>query len=632
MFYRRMTFQVLLATFLSIYISIAAYTVLLPMLFILDAAETADFWRRMFLVVNTVGPLATALVYLFYRPVAAVLRSLEEGKAADAAMISRAQRSFRSVEGFLFMVGVLAYLLGALLNLLLALGSGAALDPRYWLFRFILAISFGLLNGMVSARMVNLAWIGAKHRLGITQLGEKRQHSTTLRKLGLPIALLLLVVLVFSILAILYYGYQVEAGVASFSGGALSRHFIGFGLLLGLVATVVLLALLVENQAHIRHVQEQIFKLSDGTMDLTKRIFIVSFDDMGYMTDGVNRILDHLHLSFRAIWKSEDEVEQTGKQTQSLVERSRQEAKRISTLIETLEDSEKVEVDVITAVASDFESLITAINEAIAKSREQSAFIEEVSQSMRAMTQSFQTVSSMAVEAAERFQRLSGDIQNGEQGVGQLVAANRDMVGATSKIREMAALIMDISDRSNLLAMNASIEAAHAGAAGKGFAVVAGEVRKLSENTAKAAKDIDAFVADILDKNRAVDELNTRIAAVFSALVGELAATSSAMTEISDAASKESRVAEESLEEIKQLLSLTAEMNHNADNISQIRTVLTTALDKLSKVIDQTTDVNKNMISGMDVIMDLFNQLNNSFEGTFTCIETLSAILGRYEV
>lgn len=70
------------------------------------------------------------------------------------------------------------------------------------------------------------------------------------------------------------------------------------------------------------------------------------------------------------------------------------------------------------------------------------------------------------------------------------------IVGSAEKMNEMAELITDVSNRTNLLAMNASIEAAHAGTAGKGFAVIAGQVRSLSVQAADAARSIAEALAE----------------------------------------------------------------------------------------------------------------------------------------
>ena len=629
---RAVTLRVLAATFLSIYLAVAAYSFLLPAVFVLDAAGSAEFWRKMMLVVNVVGPLATLCVYLFYRPVARVLRAQDAGHEPSPKELAKAQAAFKSIEGFLFIIGASAYLLGVLLSLGLDALRGAPIDRVYWAYRVVLAISFGLVNGIVTARMVNLAWIQAKHRMGITDIGDAARRTTTVAKIGFPLAILVLVVIVFAGSAIFYYLHRGSADPSLLSVAAAIPTFARSLGALAAVSLAIVAALMIENQAHVDHVREQVMRLAGGSMDLSKRVFIVSYDDMGFMTAGVNRILSQLRESFVIIRRSEGQVSATGERTSRLVERSKSEAARINELIAQLEDSERVEVDVINGVVEDFESLVRSINETIAKSREQGEFIERASLSMRAMTGSFKDVSDKAIQAAGRFQTLSRDLAQGERGVSELVAANRSMIEANAKIREMASMIMDISERSSLLAMNAAIEAAHAGSAGKGFAVVADEVRKLSSSTALAAKDIDDYVKLILEKNRAVEAMNERIAGTFKALLAELGEAVTGMDAIAASARAEADEAESSLTEIAKLMALTEELKHDAGAIEDMRNVLNKGLERLSGIVRQMTEVNENMIGGMSVIMDLFSELGNAFDGTFHAIEALDETVARYTI
>ena len=629
---RSLTFRVLTATMLSIYASITAYSILIPILLVQSRESMVEFWIKMFLVVNIVGPLATVLVYVIYKPVSRVLLLKEQKETPTEPEIQRAQRAFKSIEGFLFFIGASAYLSGALLNIGLDILRGNHIDGVYWTHRIILAISFGIINGIVTARMVNLAWIEAKHQMNSITLDKTKKIASTMLKIGLPLFLLLLVVIIFASSAVLYYSYRCTLEPTLLNSAAIVPHFVTVFGLLALLSSGILLAIMVENQAHITHLQHQIDSLSQGTMDLTKRVYIISFDDIGYMTASFNRILSQLQKSFRTLKDSESTVLQTGEHTQVLIANSKSEAEHIKNLINTVESSEKTEEAVIKDAVASFQTLTAAVQRTIDKFKEQNHVIVQLSEGLRSMIRSFSDMSSQAISAASSFRELSTTITEGEKGVEELVSANRSMIQANAKIREMTSQIMNISAQSNLLAMNAAIEAAHAGIAGKGFAVVADEVRKLASSSAITARDIDEYVKQILQKNQMIDSLNEKTAQIFSGLLSELQRALQGMEHIADAAQRESKDAENNLHEIEGLVKLTEEMKRDTEDIEYTYIDVNDRLNKLTDIVVQMSDINSKMISGMNQIMDLVGELGSSFSNTFSAIETLDRAIEPYKV
>jgi len=628
---RSITIRVLSATLLSIYISILAYSILIPVVLVQSREGMIEFWIKMFFVVNIVGPLATVFVYVIYKPVSHVLLLKEQNQTLSETEILKAQRAFKSIEGFLFFIGASAYLAGGLLNIALDIFRGSPIDGVYWTYRMILASSFGVINGIVTARMVNLAWIEAKHQMNSTTIDSSKKLSPTLIKIGLPIFLLLLVVIIFAASGVLYYLYLCAQEPTLLKQSFIVPHFLTiFGLLL-LISGGILLAIMVENQAHIKHLQRQIDNLSQGTMDLTKRVYIISFDDIGYMTASFNRILTQLQDSFRTLKNAESTVHKTGEHTQLLIANSKLEAEQIKDLVHTVESSEKAEEQVIADVVTSLETLTSAIHGTIDKSKEQNDFIVKLSEGLQTMIKSFADMSNQAISAARSFRELTSTISEGEKGVGELIVANRSMIQANAKIREMTSQIMNISAQSNLLAMNAAIEAAHAGEAGKGFAVVADEVRKLSSSSAVTARDIDEYVKQILQKNQIVETLNEKTARVFSGLLEELQKALQGMEHIAESAQRESQDAEKNLKEIERLVHLTEEMKRDTDNIEETYTAVHERLSSLSEIVVRVSEINNKMIAGMNLIMNLFAELGESYSTTFSAIETLDKAIEPYK-
>lgn len=624
----KITFKVVLFTFSSVYVSIFFYSILLPLLFFMSPEESAEFWRKMLVVVNVIGPVAVFFVFLFYRPVAHNLRLLERGQSLRPERIRQAEHVFRTIETFLFTIGALSYLAGGLFNLGMDLLRGLEADWGMWAKRLTLAVTFGPLNGVVSARMVNLAWLEAKYRLGITQFGEGQKRHSTFRKIGAPLLLVLLVMTVSSVIGVLNLSRWDQLP----DWNTLLWHYLqAFGLLL-FIAVLLGAVLLWENQAHITTLQRQIDRLSNGNMDLARRINIVSFDDVGYLTSGMNRILDNLQNTFRRIDASEDRVTEVTGRTKRIVEQSQSRAQDIAALMHRLKETEQREMSLVRRVVSDFSQSLQAISQAIGQAQTQSQVIQRTTRSLTELMESFGQIGRLTLQANERFLRMTATVENGQKELERLFEANAATVKTYQNIEEMARMILDISARSNLLAMNAAIEAAHAGSAGKGFAVVAAEVRKLSQTTTDSARQIDRFTKEIVSKNTELLQLNTRFRELFQGITAEIRLTGGEMEQIAQSSRNEIGRIGSNLQEMNNLVALSQEMDKMTEQVQRLEPQVQQAIEELEGFTGQLTEVHARIVQGTEAIVQSFQEMAETWKQNEAAVRDLESILAQYQI
>ena len=133
--------------------------------------------------------------------------------------------------------------------------------------------------------------------------------------------------------------------------------------------------------------------------------------------------------------------------------------------------------------------------------------IEETAAAMTQIAKSADVNASLAASVASQFSAAQTSAANGRGSVSRMVQAVSDIHVSSQKIAQIVHVMDEIALQTNLLALNAAVEAAHAGDQGKGFGVVADEVRSLAHRSAEASKDIEALIAESVQKANAGREL-----------------------------------------------------------------------------------------------------------------------------
>ena len=214
--------------------------------------------------------------------------------------------------------------------------------------------------------------------------------------------------------------------------------------------------------------------------DFTRRIDVVGSDEMGQLRDAFNQMIDNIRQTLTAVKDSASEVGINVSEVESIADRSR---------------------EAVTVQLAQTNEVSTTIEEVAESAADVSRLAEEAEEAARSGQGKSDEAGKVVTRVMGEVGRLSDEMEN------SMAAVNRLAENSTS-ISSILETIKGIAEQTNLLALNAAIEAARAGEQGRGFAVVADEVRTLASRTQGSAQEIETLISDVQENIvKAVDTM-----------------------------------------------------------------------------------------------------------------------------
>ena len=208
----------------------------------------------------------------------------------------------------------------------------------------------------------------------------------------------------------------------------------------------------------------------------------------------------------------------------------------------------------------------------------------------------------------------------------------QDVASRVGDIQEMMEIINGIASQTNLLSMNAAIEAAHAGDAGKGFAVVADEIRKLAETTGDNAKNISTVINEITENIASALQAGSVTQQAFNAISSEVTTTEKAFNEIF-ASTKELAVGgEEILKAMTSLTEVSENIKTGTDEMKEGSLLVSKAMTNVEQISSTVTNGMEEVALGIEEISRAVNDINEMTQQMGENSDTLDGVIKQFKV
>ena len=234
----------------------------------------------------------------------------------------------------------------------------------------------------------------------------------------------------------------------------------------------------------------------------------------------------------------------------------------------------------------DASSLKQAVETLSTASNQQAASLEETAAAMEEMTSNVQQNAQKSNDMAIMAKETDNAAKDGAALANRTAAAMTEIQTATNSINDAVAIIENIAFQTNILSLNAAVEAATAGDAGKGFAVVAQEVRNLANRSADAAKEIKALAEQAAKKSNEGTAISAELTKGFEVIAGKIEQTTMLVQDVSNASREQMQGIGQINTAVTQLDQMTQE---NAKVASQADSIANATIDKAQAMVDDAS-------------------------------------------
>ena len=322
--------------------------------------------------------------------------------------------------------------------------------------------------------------------------------------------------------------------------------------------------------------------------DISKRIQILCADDFGLLSSSINQLMESLSQMINGVRQGSTVVENSSENLKSIVEAANSALTKMSLAFNKIKCEENTQNHLVLGVSNEVADLQKGIVDLQNNIILQSQSMQQNSAAITQMVANVNSVAEMAVKADLVSRKLSETSDSGNKMIQLSVDAINEIQKSGEEVQNIIKVIQNIAYQTNLLAMNAAIEAAHAGDVGKGFAVVADEVRTLAASSAKSSKDVQFHINDMVEKINSGVQTISQAGAAFQEITEKVEENTQLMKTISNAMEEQRSGAQKTMK-------LTAEAAEQLAGLKDLAQKQAQYAERVKNAMDSTVKTSENV-------------------------------------